>query len=47
MRANLWREVNFVLFLHVVAILSTAYDKRSIFSINQLSIKNYKWEKLF
>ena len=37
-----------VLLLHGTAILSTtAYDKRSIFSVKQLIIKSGKWEKLF
>ena len=47
MCAHVWCEGNFVLLLNGAAILSTAYDKRSIFSVKQLSIKNGKREKLF
>ena len=34
-----WFEGSFVLLLHKVGILSTAYDKRSIFTVKQLNIK--------
>ena len=36
-----------MLLLQGVAILRTAYDKRSIFSVKQLSIESGKREKLF
>ena len=39
MRAHVWFVGNFVLLLHRTAILSAAYDKQSIFSVKQLSIK--------
>ena len=47
MHSHVWFEGNFVLLIYGGAILSTAYKKRSIFSIKQLSIKRGKWEKLF
>ena len=31
--------------LYGAAIISTAYDKQSIFSVKQLSIKSGKWKK--
>ena len=45
MGAHVWFEGNFVLLLHGTAILSTAYDKRLIFSVKQLSIKSGMFEK--
>ena len=47
MHAHVWFEGNFVLLLHGAAILSTAYEKRSIFSVKQFSTKSGKWGKLF
>ena len=41
------KVTKFVLQLHGAAILSTAYDKQSIFSVKQLYIKSGKLEKLF
>ena len=38
-------EADFVLLLRGTAILSTVYEKQSIFSFKQLSIKSGKWEK--
>ena len=38
---------NIMLLLHGAAELSTAFDKRWIFSVKQLSTKTGKWEKVF
>ena len=45
MRAHVWSEGSFVLLLHGAAILSTIYDKRSIFSVKQLSVKSANYSK--
>ena len=45
MHAHVWLEGNSVLLLHGTAISRTAYDKRSIFSVQQLR-KSYFIESL-
>ena len=40
-------EGNFVLLLHEVAKLSTAYKKRLIFRVKPLNIKSGNGQKLF
>ena len=42
MHAHVWFEFKIVLLLHEATILNTAYDKRSICSVKQLSIKSGK-----
>ena len=41
---HIWFESNFLLLSKEVDILIIAYDKQSIFTFEQLSIKSGKWE---